>query len=50
MTEFAAAIRENRAPLTDGDAGRRILEILEAASASTAAHGATVQLSTRRSQ
>jgi predicted dehydrogenase len=49
MTEFAAAIRENRPPLTDGEAGRRILEILEAASVSTAAQGATVQLASRRS-
>ena len=46
MAEFAGAIRENRAPLTDGDAGRRILQILEAASASTAAYGATVPLAT----
>ena len=50
MTEFAAAIRENRAPLTDGESGRRILEILEAATASTAAHGASVPLSTKGSQ
>jgi predicted dehydrogenase len=46
MAEFAGSIRENRAPLTDGDAGRRILQILEAASASTAAYGATVPLAT----
>ena len=32
--EFAASIRGNRAPRTDGDAGVRVLSVLEAASAS----------------
>src|SRR5664279_3400318 len=31
-TEFAAAINERRAPRTDGSSGRRVLEVLEAAS------------------
>src|SRR5690606_19041714 len=30
VTEFAAAIRENRAPLTDGRAGLRVLNVLHA--------------------
>lgn len=34
--EFAAAIREGRAPLTDGEAGLRVLTVLEQASASLA--------------
>jgi predicted dehydrogenase len=42
--EFTSAIREHRPPLTDGNAGLRVLEILEAASRSLAADGATVQL------
>jgi len=50
MVEFAAAIREGRAPLTDGEAGLRILEILEAASSSAAAQGTSVQLTSHRSQ
>ncbi|KQY97136.1 oxidoreductase [Microbacterium sp. Root53] len=40
VTEFAAAIREGRAPRTDGDAGLRVLSVLEAASRSLAAQGA----------
>jgi predicted dehydrogenase len=40
MTEFAASIKENRAPLTDGRSGLRVLAILEAASASLAQGGA----------
>ena len=42
--EFAASIRERRAPLTDGWAGLRVLEILEAASRSLAERGAVVPL------
>ena len=38
-TEFAAAIREGRAPLTDGGPGLRVLELLEAASRSLDAGG-----------
>ena len=39
MSEFAAAIVERRAPLTDGSAGVRMLSVLEAASRSAAARG-----------
>ncbi|HZJ25833.1 MAG TPA: Gfo/Idh/MocA family oxidoreductase [Acidimicrobiia bacterium] len=42
--EFAGAIREHRVPLTDGAAGLRVLEILEAASQSLADDGAAVPL------
>lgn len=37
--EFAAAITERRAPLTDGHCGLRVLQILEAASASLRGRG-----------
>ena len=40
VAEFAAAIREGRAPRTDGDAGLRVLSVLEAAVASLAATAA----------
>jgi predicted dehydrogenase len=39
MTEWAAAINEGRPPLTDGNAGLRVLSILEAASASLERRG-----------
>jgi len=39
--EFAESIRENRAPRTDGEAGLRVLSVLEAASRSLAAGGAS---------
>ena len=39
VAEFAASIREARAPRTDGAAGCRVLGVLEAASASLAANG-----------
>lgn len=42
MEEFAAAIVERRAPLTDGRAGLRVLAVLEAAQASMAEGGAFV--------
>lgn len=42
--EFAAAIRGRRAPLTDGNAGLRVLRILEAATSSLASAGVTVPL------
>jgi predicted dehydrogenase len=42
--EFVAAIRERRAPLTDGHAGLRVLEVLEAASRSLDTGGAMVGL------
>ncbi len=44
MLEFAAAISENRAPLTDGRSGLRVLAILEAASESLAKDGAPVPI------
>jgi len=40
MVEYAAAISESRAPLTDGRSGLRVLALLEAASASLAQGGA----------
>lgn len=42
MAEFAAAVLEGRAPLTDGRAGLRVLRLLEAASLSLELGGATV--------
>ncbi|MDR3032223.1 MAG: Gfo/Idh/MocA family oxidoreductase [Kitasatospora sp.] len=42
MGEFAAAITEGRAPLTDGRAGLRVLRLLHAASRSLELGGATV--------
>jgi predicted dehydrogenase len=48
VEEFAACIRSGRAPLTDGRAGLRVLDILEAASRSMSFHGATVGLRSRR--
>lgn len=47
VTEFAAAIRENRPPLTDGRGGQRVLEVLDAASRSQQAGGAFIDMSTR---
>lgn len=44
MTELAAAVRERRAPLTDGRAGLRVLDVLDAASRSLKYHGAVVPL------
>jgi len=44
MTEFAAAITENRPALTDGRSGLRVVGLLEAAAASIAAGGRTIQL------
>jgi predicted dehydrogenase len=44
VEEFAASIQTGRAPLTDGRAGLRVLDILEAASRSMSFHGATVGL------
>ena len=40
VAEFAAAIRENRAPLTDGYAGLRVLSVLEAIDESLASGSA----------
>jgi len=44
MTEFAAAITERRAPLTDGGSGLRVLHALEAASLSAENGGARIAL------
>jgi predicted dehydrogenase len=44
VTEFATAVREGRAPLTDGQAGLRVLRILEAASESLGWGGTMVPL------
>ena len=44
VEEFAGAIHGGRPALTDGRAGLRVLEILEAASRSLAMHGAVVEL------
>ena len=46
--EFAAAIRDGRAPLTDGRSGLRVIHALQAASDSIAAGGAVVQLESVR--
>jgi predicted dehydrogenase len=43
--EFAAAVAERRAPLTDGHAGLRVLRVLEAATESLAWGGTMVSLS-----
>ena len=45
VTEFAAAIRERRAARTDGDAGLRVLTVLEAARTSLAEAGRMVPIS-----
>ncbi|MCA1983059.1 Gfo/Idh/MocA family protein [Nocardioides nematodiphilus] len=44
VREYAAAIREHRDPATDGDAGLRVLSVLEAAQTSLRAHGALVEV------
>lgn len=44
VDEFGDAVRERRAPLTDGRAGLRVLDILEAASRSLEFKGAVVGL------
>ena len=44
MAEFAAAINEDRVPLTDAEAGIRILTLLEAASRSLDSDGARIIL------
>lgn len=44
VAEFVGSIREEREPLTDGRSGLRVLRILEAATASLAAGGASVPL------
>ncbi|GII80748.1 oxidoreductase [Sphaerisporangium rufum] len=44
MAEFAAAIREGRAPLTDGRSGLRVLALLEAAGRSIQNDGIRIEL------
>ncbi len=46
VTELAAAIREDRAPRTDGTAGLRVLAVLEATSRSLADNGTPAPLTT----
>ena len=48
VDEFESAITEGRPPVTDGRAGLRVLDILEAASRSLQFHGATVPLRSAR--
>ena len=43
VAEFAASITQGRAPLTDGEAGLRVLRVLEAASSSLADGGRLVE-------
>ncbi len=47
-SEFAAAITEHRAPLTDGRSGLRVLDVLDAASRSLEYKGAVVPLRSAR--
>ena len=44
MAEFSAAISQGRSPLTDADAGVRVLAMLEAASRSADNDGARISL------
>ena len=44
MAEFADAIAEGRAPLTDGRSGLRVLAMLEAAASRSAEHGTAVRI------
>jgi predicted dehydrogenase len=48
VEEYATAIHTGRAPLTDGRAGLRVLEILEASSRSLAEGGALIALESAR--
>jgi predicted dehydrogenase len=48
MTEFATSIRQGRRPITDGLAGLRVLDVLEAASRSLEFQGAVVPLRKQR--
>ena len=49
VAEFASAIREGRAPLTDGEGGLRVLSVLEAAARSLGDGGRSVPLAVRDS-
>jgi predicted dehydrogenase len=44
MAEFASSVTENRAPLTDGRSGLRVLALLEAASRSADCDGARITI------
>ena len=44
VAEYAAAIRDERSPATDGDAGLRVLSVLEAAQTSLRARGSLVEV------
>jgi predicted dehydrogenase len=44
VKEFADCISENRPALTDGEAGLRVLQILEASERSIKADGASVRI------
>ncbi|MGB8382009.1 MAG: Gfo/Idh/MocA family oxidoreductase [Dermatophilaceae bacterium] len=46
VEEFAASIREGHAPRTDGGAGLRVIQVLEAASRSLSSGGALIPLDT----
>jgi predicted dehydrogenase len=46
VRELAAAVREGRPALTDGESGLRVLKVLEAVPRSLAAGGAVVPLGT----
>jgi predicted dehydrogenase len=48
MAEFAAAIREHRAPSTDGRSGLRVLDVLDAATRSLEYRGAVVPVRSAR--
>jgi hypothetical protein len=48
MAEFATAIRDHRPAVTDGRSGLRVLDVLEAASASLDYRGAVVPLRSAR--
>lgn len=48
VAEFASSINENRKPLTDGTSGLRVLDVLEAATASLEYKGAVVPLRSAR--
>ncbi len=50
VREFAECIQENRTPLTDGESGLRILQILEASDRSIKADGANVLIDHRQEQ
>lgn len=48
VAEFAAAVTEGRAPRTDGAAGLRVLDVLEAATSSLACGGIMIQPETAK--